>query len=360
MDFWSSPKHNGFTDIMITPEQKFLANDYFKNHGLKHSIYVEDVEELIEEERRTNKQSKAGLTWDAYYSAADIFAWLNDVARAYPNLASVQSIGKTYEGKDIQVIKISRGGSGNQAVFIDAGFHAREWIGPAVATYVINELTANADQYDFLDSVDFYIVPVMNVDGYEYSRTSDRMWRKTRSDHQSALRCKGVDPNRNFGYQWGGAGTSTDKCSEIYKGPSAFSEPETQAIRDFILNTNANWIAYITIHSYGQYWLTPWGYTSAFPTDYTELKNLADRAVNALTSHYGTQYTIGTSTNVLYAAAGGSDDWAKGAGGVKYSYTTELRDEGRYGFALPPAQIIPTAIETFSAFKVVFAEFARK
>jgi len=62
------------------------------------------------------------------------------------------------------------------------------------------------------------------------------MWRKTRSANNGA--CIGVDPNRNWGFRWGGEGASTSPCSETYRGPRPFSEPETAAIRDFILARN--------------------------------------------------------------------------------------------------------------------------
>lgn len=68
---------------------------------------------------------------------------------------------------------------------------------------------------------------------YEYSHEVDRMWRKTRSATNGA--CRGVDPNRNWGHRWGGEGASTSPCAETYRGPRPFSEPETSAIRDFIL-----------------------------------------------------------------------------------------------------------------------------
>jgi hypothetical protein len=113
--------------------------------------------------------------------------------------------------------------------------------------------------------------------------------------------------------------------------------------------------AYFAIHSYGQYWLYPWGWTSALTSDDKDLNRLANVATTALRQLYGTAYTVGTSTNVLYAAAGGADDWAYGGAGVKYSYTVELRDKGSYGFQLPASQIRPTCAETTAAF-IAFAK----
>ena len=84
------------------------------------------------------------------------------------------------------------------------GIHAREWIADAVATYLINELTKPDRDNDFIDHLNIHVIPTANPDGYEYSRTDDRMWRKTRSDTGSTLGCMGVDGNRNWDFHWGG------------------------------------------------------------------------------------------------------------------------------------------------------------
>ena len=167
--------------------------------------------------------------------------------------------------------------------------------------------------------------------------------------------------NRNFGFHWNEGGSSSNGCSDTFHGGAAFSEVESQHVRDAILAVAGPAEMYLTFHAYGQYWLTPWGYTATYPSDYTQLVriwyilnnienflkltiififqyNLAVSAVNKLTAVYGTQYTIGSSTNVLCkehsfynypllqvlihkiitflfiildVASGGSDDWAK-------------------------------------------------
>ncbi|KHJ95573.1 hypothetical protein OESDEN_04483 [Oesophagostomum dentatum] len=91
-----------------------------------------------------------------------------------------------------------------------------------------------------LDLVDFYILPVMNPDGYEYSRIKNRMWRKNRRaalckrQHYHMVCCGGVDLNRNFDWFWSSSGSSTDPCHETYHGPGPCSEPETQVVRDYL------------------------------------------------------------------------------------------------------------------------------
>jgi len=108
---------------------------------------------------------------------------------------------------------------------------------------------------------------------------------------------------------------------------------------------------YLTFHSYGQYWLIPYGYdVTTYPSDYNELKQLAVKAASKCKRY---QYTVGNSADLLYPAAGGSDDWAKAEAGIKYSYTIELPDSGRYGFILPSSSITPVAEDIFPAIKVL-------
>lgn len=108
----------------------------------------------------------------------------------------------------------------------------------------------------------------------------------------------------------------------------------------------------MTFHSYGQYLLYPWGYTDSLPDDAHELNGLAVRVEKAIREIRGTRYKIGSSTNVLYAAAGGSDDWAKAVAGIQLSYTIELPGGGSSGFDLPPSKILKVVSETFEGVKV--------
>lgn len=100
--------------------------------------------------------------------------YLEELAVQYPDLVQLESIGLSYENREMVVIKISTGGNGNRpAVLVDGGIHAREWIAPAMALYIIQQLVENnAANSDLTDEVDWYILPVLNPDGYEYSHTS--------------------------------------------------------------------------------------------------------------------------------------------------------------------------------------------
>merc|ERR1712168_1041245 len=196
-------------------------------------------------------------------------------------------------------------------------------------------------------------MPVLNVDGYAYTWTGDRrarMWRKTRSRQSNG--CIGVDPNRNYNAKWAGPGTSSNPCSDTYHGPYAFSEIETRNVARYLYSIKSRLVGYLDIHAYSQLWMTPYGHArGAYPPTYSEMMRVGRIAINTLKRYHGTTYKVGSVADIIYAATGGTIDWAAATLGVKYSYGLELRDKGRYGFLLPASQIIPTGEETFAAIK---------
>ena len=153
----------------------------------------------------------------------------------------------------------------NRAVFIEANIHAREWISSATATYVLNELlfSDNPEVRDIALNVDWYILPVFNADGYEYTRETNRNWRKSRSP--ASLICVGTDQNRNFGFSWlvkdetGNEGASRAPCSDIYAGPAPLSEPETAALDRFLGEHHDKFDVFLSFHSYAHQILFPFG-----------------------------------------------------------------------------------------------------
>jgi len=129
------------------------------------------------------QQRREPFSFDKYHQFAEIESWLKQVASSYPDLASLFSIGKTHEGRDIYVVRVSKADNvARKAIFLEGGLHAREWISPASLLFLLNNLLRKDDQNgDILDLVDVYILPLANPDGYEFSQRSRRMWRKNRS-----------------------------------------------------------------------------------------------------------------------------------------------------------------------------------
>lgn len=218
------------------------------------------------------------MTWNAYHRAEDIDGYLEYLAKTYPEICSVKTIGFSVQNRPLKVLRISNGNAGNKAIWMDGGIHAREWISPATVTYLINEFVESYDdQPAHIQNVDWYILPLSNPDGYEYTHSTDRLWRKNRGG-VGVGRCAGVDLNRNFGFHWGGQGASKRPCAETFGGTGPFSEPETMALRDFMDNTAVKFYAYLTFHSYGQYILYPWGYDKTVPPDYKDLDRVGKLA----------------------------------------------------------------------------------
>jgi carboxypeptidase T len=251
------------------------------------------------------------------------------------------------EGRTIWALRIGeRKGNARKLLFMGC-HHAREWIAVEVPFLLADHLVKNASQdpvKQWLSQGEIWVAPMVNPDGHEYCRTTERLWRKNRRPNADGS--FGVDPNRNYGYMWGTLNVPTSSqvpSDDTYVGPRAFSEPETRAVRDLIGRELFRGV--ITYHSYSQLILYPWGYTSTLivdPTDLQKISTLAQRMADLIKGVHGEVYTPEQSSS-LYPTAGDTTDWTYGAYGIP-SYTIELRptDVAGGGFILPAGQIQPT------------------
>ncbi|XP_059222324.1 carboxypeptidase A2-like [Stomoxys calcitrans] len=252
---------------------------------------------------------------------------------------------------------ISEDLDGNKKIWIDGGTHAREWISPATVTYIIHQLTSDwENQPDYIRNKSWYFMPMINPDGYMYSRSKNRLWRKNRNPHKTST-CVGVDLNRNFNTGWKTRGSSSNPCYDTYHGPSASSEKETQAVVEFVKDINDNLEAFLTFHSYSQAFIYPFGYKAAKSKHASTLQRIGNAAARLIRNKTGRTYDVGATYKILGLAGGGADDWAYEELDVKYVYTVELRDRGYYGFVLPPKQIAGAALEGYIFAKEVAKEF---
>jgi len=363
-DFWTKIRVGSHVDVMSAPHLVETLLGWLEASGLKSDIMIQDVERLVEMQLggvRDNSSSGHSMDWTSYHALEDIYGWFDYLEATY-DFCQTESIGQSYEGQEMRVMKVCKGECGNKpAMWIDSGIHAREWISPAVGTWMLNELIENdAAHPDFTEKLDWYFLPSHNPDGYRVSRDSERMWRKT-TTHYPGDSCQGTDANRNWDFHWSENGASGDSCSQTYYGPEPFSEVEARNVRDFVLAHQDQIKFFQTLHSYSQLILFPWGYTEQPAPGYEAMLDLATRGHDALHAAHGKTYEVGCIPCVLYTASGTSLDWALGVAGIPYVYTIELRDTGMYGFLLPPAQIIPTAEETWAwhavAAEQIIAEF---
>eukprot|EP00063_Salmo_salar_P062041 XP_014036876.1 PREDICTED: carboxypeptidase A6 isoform X3 [Salmo salar] len=218
-------------------------------------------------------------------------------------------------------------------------------------------------QYDsvmrrLMNQLNFYIMPVFNVDGYIFSWTTDRFWRKTRSKN-GKYHCRGVDANRNWKVKWCEEGASSHPCDDTYCGPFPESEPEVKAVAKFLRKHKKRVKAYVSIHAYAQMLLYPYSYKYATIPNFNCVESAAHNAVTALYSAYGVRYRYGPASTTLYVSSGSSMDWAY-RNGIPYAFAFELRDTGYFGFLLPEALINPTCTETMRAVKTISSGLLKK
>ena len=293
-----------------------------------------------------------GGWYSDYKTWSQINTRLDQIEENNPTIATVITVGTTHEGRNIQGIRITAPGdaSNRKQILWNGCQHAREWVAVMVPIYIADELVDgwynDVEIHDYLETTEIIIVPIVNPDGYEYTYApnGDRFWRKNRRNNSGS--CEGVDLNRNWGYEWnGGDSTSTNTCSDIYVGPSAFSEPEAQVMRDLV-NSLPNLVAHIDFHSYSQLVLEPWASSNTPPPRENIVKTLSGNISDAIASIHGKIYVAGTGGDLLYLADGVFPDWTTNGGAL--SYTIELRPNGAPGFDLPPEEILPTCEENFA------------
>ncbi|XP_047996795.1 carboxypeptidase B-like [Leguminivora glycinivorella] len=353
---------NDSTDVLVSPRSKQLVEQFAVKNGMPIVTKRDYGRSFEAPQRESRRRFQEGFSVYGYNSFDSINKYLDEVALRKPDLVRLQPLGYSYQRRAMRLAKISKDPSaGNPIIFIDAGIHAREWVAPAMATYIIHRLVTDGRGHE-LDGVDWYILPVVNPDGYEYTRSSrsQRLWRKTRS--KTSHNCYGVDGNRNYGFKWGVSGVSSDPCDrETYAGPKPFSEPETQMVRNVMMENRERIKLYVSLHAYGQYLVYPWGYTGgSLPKTWQKLDSLARKVSKAVQRAGGQPFKV-LSAGEWYPAAGGSDDYAFGAIGIPYSYTMELTDG--YEFIYPEnnlAKILPQLYEGFRIFaEQIKDEFGR-
>lgn len=138
------------------------------------------------------------MDWNGYWTYEEVNEWMDSLVAQFPASVSHIRYGKSYENRDLRGVKINIGGGDKKGVLFEGTMHAREWISTATTTWMVNELLKSTDTatQDLAKSYIWYVFPVTNPDGYAYTWTRDRQWRKTRRPSNAI--CFGADPNRNF------------------------------------------------------------------------------------------------------------------------------------------------------------------
>ncbi|KAJ8711539.1 hypothetical protein PYW07_008781 [Mythimna separata] len=348
LDVWQYGAPDREALLMVAPQHRQQLLSALDDHGLQHYLHTENVAKALEkhdEDIATWRSSREQrMIFRDYMRYDEIDAYMEGIVRQYPDLVTVVNAGKSFEGRDIKYLKISTTqfkDPSKPIYFMNAMLHAREWVTTPVTLYSVFRLVENVrtEDMDLINDVDWIILPLANPDGYEFSHTDTRLWRKTRSVnldvHQT---CFGVDGNRNFDVSFNTTGVNQNPCSLTYPGTQAFSEPETQYIRDILRNPEyAERIQlFMDIHSHGNYVLYAYG-NHSLPSNAADLHQVAaamGATMDAMKRPEAGFYKIGNSATVLYGTSGSAQDYGQKSG-VPFSYTLELPGYG-HGFLVPP------------------------
>ncbi|MFM7565724.1 MAG: M14 family zinc carboxypeptidase [Flavobacteriales bacterium] len=282
-----------------------------------------------------------------YLTYNQLLTELDEMAATYPNLITVKapiSNFLTHENRPIYYVRLSDNPTvdeGEPKVLYTAIHHAREPMSLMETVFYMWFLLENYGTNDevtyLVNNLQLYFVPCINPDGYVYNQTTNPngggMWRKNRRNNGGSY---GVDLNRNYSYQWGTTGTSTNPSNDTYHGPSAFSEPETQAMRWLVQNNH--FITAFNAHTYGSDILFPIGSTSAeFADHHNWFQEESNHQVQF--NGYGAMKSSG-----LYEASGDSDDYmykvdiGVGQKDTMFVHTPEVGT----AFWQPSNEIVPT------------------
>ena len=321
--------------------------------NITYEVIHEDIEEFYKSRLIQNYSSRDFNygSMGGYYTFQEIEENIDELIFLYPNIISQKiSIGLSLEGRNIWALKVSDNPNINeqepQALYTGL-HHSREPMSYMNLFYFMHWLGENYETdllaQHLVNNRELWFIPAINPDGLVYNETiapgGGGMQRKNTRDTCSGTPI-GVDLNRNYGYLWGydNEGSSPDGCNETYRGTSPFSEPETQAVRDFVnqhdFKINFNY------HSYSDLLIYPFGY---------EYENNAPQEDIDIFIEYGQDmvqyngYTLGTGPDLLYPVNGDACDWMYGEANI-FSYTPEIGSNSD-GFWPATQRILPLAQE---------------
>ncbi|KAI6234416.1 Peptidase-M14 domain-containing protein [Aphelenchoides fujianensis] len=287
---------------------------------------------------------------------------LESAARKHPQIAQLRTIGVSREGpaaagaEDRQLEE-----GGHQAGRLDRRRESRARVAGLPPVRLLHrppplELRPDMNRItSYVDELNIYVFPVLNPDGFVFSKTSPkdsvRQWRKNRAPMNCSgytnfkkipTCCEGVDLNRNWDVAFSQSNYPfNNPCSDEYQGPfsvqvASIPEPETRAVRDFLLSPEINGrvAALVSLHTHGQFFILPYNYArKTYPDDYQDLKNMGP-------------------------ATGGMIDWTKQNTQIKYVYVVELPPPLTtfFAFQMKSHWLLPTAKETWSGMEVIIRQ----
>ena len=295
---------------------------------------------------------KIGEEYDVYKSfdapKNGIKAQLRKIHSTYPKLCQLKTIGHSINNRPLLAMRLTNEkikGQKPQVLFL-ATHHAREWVATQMAMRLINYLTSNfgsdGSVTDMLNTTEVWVVPVGNPDGYQYTFTDERLWRKNLRDNDGdgeTTIADGVDLNRNFATHWGldEEGSSSNPSDGTYRGTAPDSEPETEAVVNFIEGKDFKFV--ISYHTHGDLILYPWGWQWQ-TTSLDDPIFVAQAGTDANPAIWDSLIDEGYDPGVgadLYITNGDFTDWTYGSLGIP-AHTVDFTKG--YDFRFPDDEVM--------------------
>lgn len=330
--------------------------------GFRVEIDAERTAELTRPPRALPGQTSGIPGYLCYRTVEETYATAAQIVSDHPDLATWIDIGDTWKkmvfgadsGYDLLVLRLTNQNiqGTKPKLFVLSSIHAREYapaeLNTRFAEYLVANYSSDADVTWLLDHHEIHLLFQANPDGRKRAEEG-KLWRKnTNNDYCSDTENRGADLNRNFQFQWGCCGGSSSyQCDPTFRGPNPSSEPETQAIQNYVRSVypdqredslsspapeDASGI-FIDLHSYGQLVLWPWGFTSNQTPNHAGLRTLGRKL--AYFNDYSPQQSI-----YLYPTDGATDDFAYGELGLA-AYTIEVGTTFFQGCSAFESQILP-------------------
>ncbi len=341
LDIWEVNHEQRYLIALLSPSQQ----QELQQAGYTITVDVEKTALLFQSSQNLPGQVSGIPGFPCYRTVEETYADLASIAANHADLARWVKIGASWDqivsggspGYDLNVLVLTNTHiPGPKPIFfLMAAIHGREYATTETATrfaeYLVNQYNIDPDVTWLMDHSEIHILAVTNPDGRKLAETG-LYWRKNTDsdDGCSDPYAWGTDLNRNSSFMWGGSGASGNPCDETFRGPEAASEPETQALQNYVASIfpdqrgpNENDAApettmgtFITLHSYGDLVLWPWGWSSTLAPNSAQLQTLGRKLA------YFNQYTPEQAV-ALYPTTGSSDDWAYGELGIA-AYTFEI------------------------------------
>ncbi|MEM9457967.1 MAG: M14 family zinc carboxypeptidase [Myxococcota bacterium] len=352
-DVWSEHLSSSIV-LRIAPEHL----PALRHSNLVYRVLYDDLQVALDAESQRVALAKqqrqqadyGGPQITDYLDLGEYRAVVDGWVAAYPEITEIETFGESVEGRPIRALHVSgEGGDDKPVLMLLSGHHAREWLAHHATLCAMGRLLDGYGSDDeatyWLDRVEFVYIPMGNPDGYDYTWTVDRLWRKNRGAGG-----QGVDLNRNWDAAWGTA-SSGIPSSQVYHGTGPFSEPETLAFSELIAAHADRIQGFVDVHAFGSIILYPYGYTTQAVDNEAEYTAVAAAMAAATNDAY---LPVKISDFVGGAASGSSVDWVHDNVDGGLGLGIEVRG---ISFTEPASQILPTCDELYPSFIALLESF---